>query len=82
MRGQGAGNQLLEAQEEYAQSKEFTRIGLGVGFYKDYGSAQRLYVKRGYIPDGHGVMYKYQSLVPGEMVRLDDNLNLCLIKTF
>ena len=30
-------------------------IYLGVGLHSGYGSAQRMYVKRGYIPDGSGV---------------------------
>ena len=32
--------------------------GIGFGLYADYGAAQRLYVKRGYVPDGHGAYYR------------------------
>jgi hypothetical protein len=32
-------------------------VGLGVGLYPDYGTAQRMYVRRGYLPDGRGVIY-------------------------
>lgn len=32
-------------------------VYLGVGLHGGYGSAQRMYVKRGYIPDGTGVWY-------------------------
>ena len=32
-------------------------VYLGVGLHEGYGSAQRMYVKRGYIPDGTGVWY-------------------------
>ena len=39
---------------------------IGVGLYNDYGRAQKLYVHLGYVPDGHGVTYAYQSIVPGE----------------
>lgn len=30
-------------------------VCIGVGLHGGYGSAQRMYVKRGYIPDGSGV---------------------------
>jgi hypothetical protein len=30
-------------------------VGIGVGLYLDYGVAQTMYVKRGYIPDGKGI---------------------------
>jgi len=39
---------LIDQCENYASSK-YEYIGLGVGLYKDYGSAQRLYTKNGYI---------------------------------
>ncbi len=55
-------------------------IGIGVGLYKDYGSAQRLYCKKGYIPDGHGVQYQYQPVAPGSMIRADDDLLLFFTK--
>ncbi|MGD6801056.1 GNAT family N-acetyltransferase [Rossellomorea vietnamensis] len=79
-RGEGIGAKLLYAQEEYAKDQGFHSIGLCVGLYGDFGPAQRLYAKSGYIPDGKGVVYDYQPAAPGEMVRLDDELNLCLIK--
>ena len=33
-------------------------VWLGVGLHNGYGSAQRMYCKRGYIPDGTGVWYQ------------------------
>ena len=30
-------------------------VCIGVGMYPGYGAAQRLYVKRGYVPDGSGL---------------------------
>ena len=33
-------------------------VYLGVGLHSGYGSAQRMYVKRGYVPDGSGVWYQ------------------------
>ena len=54
-------------------------VGIGVGLYGGadggYGLAQRLYVIRGYLPDGLGVTYDYQSTVPGRTYSLDDDLN-------
>lgn len=55
-------------------------VGIGVGLYSDYGSAQKLYVNRNYIPDGHGITYNYESITPGSQVILDDDLVLWFIK--
>lgn len=59
-------------------------VGIGVGLYGGsdggFGQAQRLYIKRGYIPDGLGVTYDYKSVVPGKMVCLDDDLILWFTK--
>ena len=55
-------------------------IGLGVGLYKDYGSAQRLYTKNGYIFDGNGLMYNNIEVIPGKDVFVDDELLLYLYK--
>lgn len=79
----GIGSMLL-AQAEKAANTKSKLVGLGVGLYAGfdggYGAAQRLYIKRGYIPDGHGVTYDYQPAKPGELFRLDDDLVLWLVK--
>lgn len=58
----------------------FRKMGIGVGLYAGedggYGEAQRLYIKRGYIPDGKGVTYNYQPAIPGNSYPLDDGLVL------
>ena len=60
-RNQGVGNQLLEEAEN--RVKLFSdKVTLGVGLHSGYGPAQRLYIKRGYIPDGSGVWYRNQPL--------------------
>jgi hypothetical protein len=38
-------------------------VGLGVGLYNDYGNAQKLYIKKGYVPNGYGVTYNYQAVI-------------------
>lgn len=55
-------------------------IGLGVGLYKDYGNAQRMYMSRGYIADGNGLTYENVPVVPGKSVVVDDELLIYLVK--
>lgn len=78
-RNQGIASMLLDTAEEEA-GKSSRIAGLGVGLYKDYGSAQRLYIKRGYIPDGTGVTYDYKQIDPGSTICLDDDLVLWMRK--
>lgn len=61
-------------------SLNYHSIGLGVGLYKDYGNAQRMYGKRGYVMDGQGLTYKNQPVQGGESVRADDDLLIYLVK--
>ena len=79
----GIGSTLLTVAEKKAASQH-SDVGLGVGLYGGqdggYGHAQRLYIKRGYIPDGLGVSYDYKPIAPGKMVCLDDDLILWFIK--
>lgn len=78
-RNQGIGSALLDIAEKEV-SQHVGKIGIGVGLYPDYGSAQRLYVKRGYIPDGNGITYDYKTVLPGEKTVLDDELILWMVK--
>jgi hypothetical protein len=39
-----------------------------------------MYVKRGYMPDGLGLMYKYQKVEAGSKVRVDDDLTIMFTK--
>ena len=85
MRKIGVGSLLLDTAEKIAATRSDT-IGIGVGLYAGsdggYGDAQRLYIKRGYIPDGKGVTYNYQPTIPGNSYALDDGLVLWLTKNF
>lgn len=82
-RKKGVATRLLDLAEQVAATQSDT-VGIGVGLYAGgnggYGAAQRLYVKRGYIPDGKGVTCHYQPTVPGSPYPLDDDLVLWLTK--
>lgn len=80
-RKRGIGNALLDAVERLAHARG-PEVGLGVGLYADYGSAQRIYVRRGYLPDGRGVMYDHHAVAPAQTIRLDDNATLMLTLQF
>ena len=55
-------------------------VSLGVGLHYGYGSAQRMYVKRGYIPDGTGVWWKGEVLEQYAPCENDDELNIFFTK--
>ena len=75
----GIGNKLLDVVEQEA-SKISDRVYLGVGLHSGYGAAQRIYVKRGYIPDGSGVWWNGKNLEQYADCTNDDELVLYLIK--
>jgi hypothetical protein len=54
--------------------------GIGVGMTADYGAAQRMYVLRGYIPDGRGLHHRDRPLQYGEQLSVDDDLALYFTK--
>ena len=78
-RRQGIGNALLDRAESAASTRG-TVVGLGVGLYSDYGAAQRIYVRRGYLPDGRGIMYRNQPVAPGAAIPIDDDAALMLTR--
>ena len=76
----GIGGKLMDAAERVA-GKYADTVCLGVGLCDSYGSAQRMYVKRGYIPDGSGVWYRDRQCVQYETeCTVDDDLVLFLSK--
>jgi ribosomal protein S18 acetylase RimI-like enzyme len=77
-RQRGVGSALMDAAERLVATRT-SIVGLGVGLYDDYGAAQRMYAKRGYIPDGRGIMYAGEPVPPGESVVIDDDA--CLMYT-
>ena len=77
----GIGNRLMDVAEQIASQYADT-VCLGVGLCDSYGAAQRMYVKRGYIPDGSGVWYQGRQCVQYETVcTVDDDLILFFSKT-
>ena len=56
-RRHGIGTKLMDTAEKIAARYGDT-VCLGVGLHQGYGSAQRMYVKRGYVPDGSGAWYQ------------------------
>ena len=78
-RKQGIGTLLMDIAEEIAATYADT-VYLGVGLHSGYGSAQRMYVKRGYIPDGSGVWYQDKICEPYGECKNDDDLVLYLSK--
>ena len=76
----GIGNRLMDTAEQLAAQRSHT-VTLGVGLCREYGAAQRIYVKRGYIPDGSGVWYQNRQCVQYETTcTVDDDLVLFLSK--
>lgn len=78
-RNRGIGNQLLEEAEKRVRLLSEI-VTLGVGLHSGYGPAQRLYVKRGYIPDGSGVWFSDQPLAPYSSCENNDDLVLYFSK--
>lgn len=78
-RKRGLGSKLIETAEDYA-AKKVSVIGIGVGLYDGYGDAQKLYVKKGYMPDGNGPTYDYNRLHYGQSVVVDDDLVMWFTK--
>ncbi len=78
-RRRGIASALLDEAEKLAAERTDT-VGIGFGLTADYGTAQRLYVRRGYVPDGNGVQHDGAPIPPGTTIRIDDSVHLMLIK--
>ncbi len=78
-RRKGIGTALMDEAENRV-SKRSDIAGIGFGLTDDYGNAQIMYVKRGYVPDGKGVSQRGSFLKYGNEVTVDDDLALYLTK--
>ncbi len=80
-RKKGYGQSLILHLESLAKNLGYSEIGIGVGLYDSYGSAQRLYHKLGYKPTGTGITYHGLPVTPGQSYPVDDDLLLWLTKS-
>ena len=75
----GIGTMLMDEAEK--RIKKISDIaGIGFGVYKDYGVAQILYINRGYIPDGNGLVKDSIPLKFGDSITINDSIVFCLTK--
>jgi GNAT superfamily N-acetyltransferase len=79
-RRQGVAMQLLDAAEQLARDRGIAALGITVGLSAEYGPAQRLYGRCGYIPDGRGACQGQRPLRRGMLVTMGDDLIIWLIK--
>jgi GNAT superfamily N-acetyltransferase len=79
LRGQGYGSRVLAAVEGLI-SERSPKAGICVALHDDYGPAQRLYARRGYIPDGRGACHRFTPLQRGDAITLGDDHLLWLVK--
>ena len=75
----GIGNKLLDVIEQEA-AKVSDTVFLAVGLHSGYGAAQKIYVNRGYMPDGNGVWYRGKPLEQYAPCCNDDSLLLFMSK--
>ena len=71
-RRRGVATLLMDAAEQLARDRGVTTLGITVGLFDEYGPAQRLYGRRGYIPDGRGACEGQRPLRKGVLVTMDD----------
>jgi GNAT superfamily N-acetyltransferase len=79
-RRRGVAMLLMDAAEQLARDRGIATLGITVGLFDEYGPAQRLYGRRGYIPDGRGACRGQQPLRKGMHVTVDDDLIVWLTK--
>jgi GNAT superfamily N-acetyltransferase len=78
-RRRGVASAILDRAEQLAASRAAV-VGIGFGLHPGYRAAQRLYVRRGYVPDGQGVFCRGRFLEENETIVLDDGPVLYLTK--
>lgn len=78
-RRQGVGSALMDAAEALV-SERGDVVGIGVGMDPDYGPAQAMYVRRGYVPDACGLTSQTRHVQWGDTVTVNDHLVLYFTK--
>lgn len=79
-RRHGVGQALVQTCIDQAMADQKEEIGIGVGVSSNFGSAQRLYTRMGFIPDGAGIVFDRVPVRSGDIKPVDDRLCLMLIK--
>ena len=79
-RRRGVATALMDAAEQLARDRGVATLGITVGLFDEYGPAQRLYARRGYVPDGRGACQGQRPLSEGVRVTMDHNLIMWLTK--
>jgi len=78
-RRRGIGSELLDT-AEFEISYRSEVAGIGVGLDAGYGVAQRLYVERGYVPDGLGISCGVHFVKSGETICIDEQTTIQMTK--
>jgi GNAT superfamily N-acetyltransferase len=76
----GVATLLMDAAEELARGRRIMTLGITVGLFDEYGPAQRMYARRGYVPDGRGACHGQEPLSKGAQLTVDDDLIIWLTK--
>ncbi len=79
-RRQGVGKTLITECEIRSLNQGHGQVGVSVGLGAAYGPAQHLYWSLGYQPDGQGVSYDRKPVEHGQVLPVDDDLCLMLVK--
>ena len=61
----GSRHAVMDAAEQLARERGTATLGITVGLFDEYGPAQRLYGRRGYVPDGRGACQGQHPLSEG-----------------
>jgi len=70
----------MDAAEQLARTRGIATLGITVGLSAEYGPAQRMYGRRGYVPDGRGACQGQRPLSQGARVTMDHDLIIWLTK--
>ena len=74
-RRRGIATALMD-QAEALISQRSDHVAIGVGLHPGYNAAQRMYVLRGYVPDGKGVTWRGAYIEEQQEIIADDELVL------
>jgi GNAT superfamily N-acetyltransferase len=78
-RRRGIATRLVDEAEELVRGRS-EQVGIAVGLHSGYNAAQRMYVLRGYVPDGNGVTVRGQPVLDRQTVVMDDDVVLHFVK--